>query len=85
MERILTAEEYLSKQDGYLELKKRFPKLDIAIKEVLIEFAQLHAEAALKSASEKALTEWASTDFYDDRKVVSKSSILKSYPLSNIK
>jgi hypothetical protein len=52
---------------------------------VMIEFAKMHVEAALKEASEKALTTWATTDFYDKNKVVSKNSILKSYPLTNIK
>ena len=75
MEKIPTARQYMLSKMKYSPIHE----------ELLIEFAKLHVEAALKEASEKALTTWATTDFYDDRKVVSKSSILKSYPLTNIK
>jgi hypothetical protein len=66
-------------------IEKNVPNTCTVLPEWLIEFAKLHVEAALKAASEKALTTWASTDFYDDRKIVSKDSILKAYPLTNIK
>ena len=75
MEKIPTARQYMLSKMKYSPIHE----------ELLIEFAKLHVEAALKEASEKALTTWATTDFYDDRKVVSKSSILMSYPLTNIK
>lgn len=54
------------------------------IKECMIEFAKLHVEAALKAASEEAdyITDGQEhiTDVWID-----KDSILKSYPLDNIK
>jgi hypothetical protein len=76
MEKLPTAEEFLLN-----ELNKETPK---SIQDVLIEFAKLHVEAALKQASEKAdvIFEGAghSADAYVDKK-----SILNSYPLTNIK
>lgn len=54
------------------------------IKECMIRFAQLHVEAALKAASEDAdyVTDGQEhiTDVWID-----KQSILRSYPLDNIK
>jgi hypothetical protein len=52
--------------------------------EMMIEFAKLHVEAALKAASEGA-------DYYTDGQEhieqvwIDKDSILNSYPLENIK
>jgi hypothetical protein len=48
---------------------------------LLKNFAKLHVEAALKQASEQAS---AFTSF-DDKPLVSKLSILNSYPLADIK
>jgi hypothetical protein len=47
---------------------------------MMIEFAKLHVQAALKEAAEKAVTEEVWGDYYVD-----KNSILNSYPLTNIK
>ena len=67
------------------------------VRAAMIEFAELHVEAALKSAfnnsemrvSENDTDEYPSfTDNYDDGYVtitVSKDSILNAYPLDNIK
>lgn len=52
------------------------------IKECMIRFAQLHVEAALKAASEDAHTKDVK---YTDDVEVDKDSILRSYPLDNIK
>ena len=49
--------------------------------EMMIEFAKLHTEQALKEASEKAEIEDLS---YDDR-IVNVKSILNAYSLENIK
>ena len=49
---------------------------------VMIEFAKLHVEAALKAASEDAHTKDVP---YTDDVEVDKDSILRSYPLDNIK
>lgn len=48
----------------------------------MIEFARLHVEAALKAASEQAHTKDIP---YTDDVEVDKVSIIKSYPLENIK
>jgi hypothetical protein len=53
--------------------------------EKLITFAKLHAEAALKQASEKAKVIDVGIDYGIIELVVDKSSIINSYPLSNIK
>jgi hypothetical protein len=54
---------------------------------LMVEFAKLHVEAALKEASEKAsLTDFAyeflQEGAYD---AIDKETILKAYPLDNIK
>ena len=56
--------------------------------QIMIEFAKLHVEAALKEASENAETEdvWegnTGSEYCDTN--VNKDSILNSYPLENIK
>jgi hypothetical protein len=50
--------------------------------DAMIEFAKLHVEAALKSASEKAKIDKSVTFGWEK---VDRPSILKSYPLENIK
>ena len=52
------------------------------LKWVMIEFAKLHVEAALKAAASEAHTK--DVPFTDDVEVDQKS-ILNSYPLGNIK
>jgi hypothetical protein len=64
---------------------------------IMIEFAKLHVEAALKAASEKSYVEYIDletkevfdyTDVITDDGVgvdINKNSILNSYPLENIK
>jgi hypothetical protein len=73
-----TAEEFLKEAQSN-------PTKGWTTHKAMIEFAKLHVEAALKAASEKALLQWASCDFYDNTQVVSKSSILNAYPLTKIK
>jgi hypothetical protein len=58
----------------------------------LIEFAKLHVEAALKTASEKAETDYTyegESGEFEDIPVfnyfVDKDSILNAYPLTNVK
>lgn len=55
-------------------LKEELPNL-------LKNFAKLHVKAALKEASEQAI---GFTSF-DGRVLVAQNSVLKSYPLTNIK
>lgn len=59
---------------------------------LMIEFAKLHVEEALKEASEKAVTDYeyaGETGEFDDISVydyfVDKKSILNAYPLENVK
>lgn len=60
---------------------------DDTIYEAMVEFARLHVEAALKTASEKvSLTDFAYEflqEGADD--AIDKESILNAYPLDNIK
>jgi hypothetical protein len=94
MEQLPIAEEWLSNH-------KKLSKYDVVehdeggylgvneenLYKIMIEFAKLHVEAALKEASEKAKTIYiepdgcATGDYYD----VDKESILNSYPLDKIK
>ena len=70
MKKIPTAEEFYdkSKHDSILD--------------IMIDFAKLHVEQALKEASEKADTQ---TIHCTHIQIVDKNSILNSYPLENIK
>jgi hypothetical protein len=54
---------------------------------IMIEFAKLHVEAALKAASVSAEIENCGNPYdpSDDSKCVSETSILNAYPLDNIK
>jgi len=51
----------------------------------LIEFAKLHVEAALKAASEKADVIYDGISFGTPDYIVDTETILKAYPLKNIK
>ena len=89
----LTAEEFLrnssvTSSDSYDFLSKQ---------ELMIEFAKMHVQEALKQASEKAFVEYTDletkekfdyTDVINDDNVgadVNKDSILNAYSLENIK
>jgi hypothetical protein len=97
-----TAEEFL---DRYID-KHNIPwspdidKLYGAINTAMIEFAKVHAEAALKAASENANTISSNSNITSKDRLkgvqglicvhlgnvsVDKDSIINSYPLSNIK
>jgi len=78
---MMTAEEYLSFQDGYSDLKSDYPKLDRSIKEVIIEFAKMHVKETLKQIQDRVYMN-------NDVNLVflaNKDSILNAYPLDNIK
>lgn len=53
-----------------------------SILDIMVEFAKLHVEQALKEASNEALTK--NVKFSNDVEV-DKDSILNAYPLDNIK
>jgi hypothetical protein len=70
--------------------KELFDKLlsandEVTSTEMMIEFAKLHVEAALKAASKKAKVVDVGIDYAITEWAVDKNSILNSYPLSNIK
>ena len=82
----MTAEEQLRlhyhgfSDKQFNEFISRFPGIEI--KYAMIEFAKLHVEAALKAALEDA-PYGSSTDTVSYKDM--KDSILKAYPLDNIK
>lgn len=104
MNNIPTAEEfipnYLDANSEFMEsMREQMSKLKgfnfDNIPDLMIEFAKLHVEAALKAASESALiretnykgswtSESISIDDYTNA-VVDKESILNSYQVTNIK
>ncbi len=66
------------------EFKRMHPKYvtnEVSVETLMIEFAKLHVEQALKEASEKATCSEYMEGEYD----VNKNSILNSYSLDNIK
>ena len=66
----------------------RLSKSGEYISDIMIEFAKLHVEAALKEASKKADTDGRHTYLFRREYVpvkVDKNSILNAYPLENIK
>ena len=84
--KIPTAEEQIE------EFKNGFDGLafqneaEISItKFLMVEFAKLHVEMALKEASEKAELKYRINDISCNDKILNKNSILNSYPLTNIK
>lgn len=88
MEKIPTAKKLINSKESdgvflsngnyyyseYIDLKK--------VRKLMIEFAKLHVEAALKEASVKASV-YADEGGYSE--FVDENSILNSYPLENIK
>jgi hypothetical protein len=79
MEKIPTAEEFLIIND---DKDFRLSMSGTYVSEMMIEFAKMHVEAALKAASENADTKDVP---YTDDIEVDKDSILCSYPLDKIK
>ena len=84
MEKIPTANKLIRKKDTMILDTNKFAKVEYVsykdTRELMVEFAKLHVEAALYIASERA-------DLTDNGRFpyVDKASILNSYPLSNIK
>jgi hypothetical protein len=77
MEQKLTAKEFI-------EMNSENDTL-IDIEGVMIEFAKLHVEAALKSAAHEAGCYNKAKFPGDENWVVDMESVLHSYPLTNIK
>lgn len=74
MKKIPTAEEFM------LENLQSMDQTEV--EHAMIEFAKLHVQAALETASNEATTKFIA--FTDDEEV-DKYSILTAYPLDNIK
>ena len=90
MSKIPTAKELLKDKTQFGTYGNMYKREDVSKK--MIEFAKLHVEAALKEASEKAVTDYeyaGETGEFDDISVydyfVDKNSILNAYPLENVK
>ena len=75
MSKIPTAKELSEK---YTRLRSAVALKDLS--DFAIEFAKLHVEAALQKAYENA-----DLEYYGDEVCYNKDSILKAYPLTNIK
>ncbi len=73
MAEILTAEEVIDKMVKFASVNDTINCTVYSLSQVMVEFAKMHVEAALKEASEHF-------DHYSNKNV-----ILNSYPLSNIK
>jgi len=87
MENIPTAKEFLWNgliiTQGDTEPYGRLPNDKVPL--VMIEFAKLHVEAALKEAADKAELKYRINDISCNDKILNKNSILNAYPLINIK
>ena len=86
-----TAEEFLRNFKDVIGLRSQSSPLgsEATEIEVMIEFAKLHVEAALKEASRKVTcSEETQYDEYDNAVLIAKinkDSILNAYPTSSIK
>jgi len=82
LDNMITAKLILTGKETYDSEYPTVSKHDAL--EAMIEFAKLHVEEALKQASENALLGNTEKGVYSVL-AVSKDSILKSYPLENIR
>jgi hypothetical protein len=90
MEKIPTAEEVIDKMVKFASVNDTINCTVYSLSQVMIEFAKLHVEAALKAASEKAkITERKkvidNTGGYVRIPTIYKKHILNAYSLENIK
>jgi hypothetical protein len=76
MEKIPTAEEFLELQH------ETVPSIEFDIRQVMIEFAKMHVEAALKARDELYQTYYAEEINWTEDNI---KFIKNSYPLENIK
>jgi hypothetical protein len=94
MEKIPTAKEYFLKTVFPVSFVNRRDEIELCFEttpdyqesvEIMIEFAKLHVEAALKAASEGQINRdiYMMLEYGEDMNF--KKSILNSYPLENIK
>lgn len=74
MEKIPTAEEVIDKMVKFASVNDTINCTVYSLSQVMIEFAKMHVEAALKTAADEAITYCRS-----------KKSVINSYSLDNIK
>ena len=87
MEKTPTAEEIMQKHLDPHDCLRVSKCYDMTL-DAMIEFAKLHVEVALKTASQKAETKKDVAIFAEGTfttQIVDKDSILNSYPIENIK
>jgi hypothetical protein len=77
---MITAEEFLKNNEEYYMEIEESPE----IFEMMIEFAKIHVQEALKQASEKAQAYNKPKFSSDINPQVDMESILNAYPLENI-
>jgi len=78
MKKVPTAEEFLELQH------ETVPSIKFDIRQVMIEFAKMHVEAALKQAAHESQCYNKAKFPGDENWVVDIESILNSYPLDLI-
>lgn len=83
MSKIPTTKEFLNKYDyPSMRFCKICMNFEQDLQKMLIEFAKLPVEAALKKASENVIV----NNYHNEGGVkINKNSILNAYPLENIK
>ena len=85
-EEVLSAEEFLKDlQYEYEETQEYKMYFAIDIPNMMSNFAKLHVNAALKAASENAITRKSNCHCGFGYPKIDRDSILKSYPLDKIK
>jgi hypothetical protein len=89
MAEIPTAEQvvtsWMKRVSENIKVEKQEPD---SLEKMMIEFAKMHVEAALKVASERAEISWENDiikNAYQDTTCVDENSILNSYSLDDIK
>lgn len=92
-DKIPTVEEFISQYldvdvDFVESMREQMSKLKgfdfNNIPDLMIEFAKLHVEAALKAAAEKGQVDFEPEDYDGSTAHINKESILSAYPLTNI-
>ena len=81
MEKIPTAEEFMRT----FTTGKTEETPQEYVQDMLIEFAKLHVEAALKLITTEATVETINKYSPEEHHIVNQDSILNAYPLENIK
>lgn len=81
--KVITAEEFLLKNNDYIDIATDYPKLHEEIQESMIEFAKFHVQAALEAALESIPCLGSSSDIATYEEV--EQAVLNCYPENLIK